>query len=55
MKTFIVSIIFILLVKSAIAGGGWVYKKGQGFVKLSQSTIYAESFFNKDGGITDIV
>ena len=36
------------------AGGGWTYKKGKGFVKLSQNAIYADRLFNPDGEIIDI-
>jgi hypothetical protein len=51
--------LFLLLVlgciySAAIAGGGWTYVKGKGFVKLSQSAIYSDQLFNPDGDIIDI-
>lgn len=39
---------------SALAGGGWTYVKGKGFVKLSQNAIYSDQLFNPDGDIIDI-
>ncbi|MFT6855833.1 MAG: hypothetical protein ACJA0X_001810 [Cyclobacteriaceae bacterium] len=53
-KKFTFSILFFIIVQSVFAGGGWVYKKGQGFFKLGQSVIHAGSFFNPDGEIIDI-
>lgn len=42
------------MVSSAVAGGGWTYIKGKGFVKISQNAIYSDQLFNPDGDITDI-
>jgi len=48
------SLIFFISMSMSVAGGGWVYKKGQGFVKLGQSMIYADNFFDADGQVIDI-
>lgn len=42
------------VVSSALAGGGWTYVKGKGFVKLSQNAIYSSQLFNPDGEVIDI-
>lgn len=49
---FFISTFFVSTL--AIAGGGWTYVKGKGFVKLSQNAIYSDQFYNPDGEIIDI-
>lgn len=39
---------------SAIAGGGWVYEKGKGFVKLNQTILRGGKFYNSNKEIIDI-
>lgn len=38
----------------AWAGGGWTHPKNQGYLKLNQSFIFADQYFQPDGTITDI-
>ncbi len=51
-------ILFIFLLFGAInlssAQNGWTKAKGEGFFKLGQSFLVAESFFNPEGELTDI-
>lgn len=54
MKKYLAAAILINVSTSVLAGGGWTYKKEQGFVKLSQNAIYADRLFNPDGEIIDI-
>jgi hypothetical protein len=36
------------------AGGGWVYQKGSGFLKVNEYVIRSDQFFNPEGEIIDI-
>lgn len=54
MNKIALTALFALLAFSVFAGGGWTYKKGKGFVKLSQSAIYADQYFTPDGSLEDI-
>jgi hypothetical protein len=54
MKKFFITSALLFATFSLIAGGGWTYKKGKGFVKLSQNAIYADRLFNPDGEVIDI-
>ncbi|MEM9023561.1 MAG: hypothetical protein AAGB22_07455, partial [Bacteroidota bacterium] len=38
------------LSSNALAGGGWVHKKGNGYFKLGQSVLRASQFYEADGG-----
>jgi len=51
----ILSIICSLFVSSSFAGGAWVKKKGEGYFKLGESTIYANRYFNTSGELVKIV
>lgn len=44
----------MLLSLHAIAGG-WLQGKGKGYLKLNQSAIYGNQFFNGDGEVIDII
>ncbi len=54
MKKLFLILILGCVFSSAMAGGGWTYVKGKGFVKLSQNAIYSDQLFNPDGDIIDI-
>ncbi len=54
MNRIILLIITVCVPFISQAGGGWVYKKGQGFVKISQSAIYADQYFTPSGDLNDI-
>lgn len=44
-----------LISSNSFAGGGWVKKKGEGYYKMGESTIYATKYFNSSGDIVKIV
>lgn len=48
------SLLLFLISSGAIAGGGWTQQKGGGFLKLSQSAIFAENIFSATGSIEEI-
>jgi len=54
MKKLFLLAILVSVFSSVMAGGGWTYVKGKGFVKLSQNAIYSDQLFNPDGEIIDI-
>ncbi|MCH2215354.1 MAG: hypothetical protein MK086_09305 [Flavobacteriales bacterium] len=54
MKTTIVFLALFVSSVASFAGGGWTYKKGKGFVKISQTAIYGDQLFNPDGEVIDI-
>lgn len=54
MKKLLILLILISSYSSALAGGGWTYVKGKGFIKVGQNAIYSDQFFNPDGEIIDI-
>lgn len=54
MKKILLFSVLICFAGTLTAGGGWTYEKGKGFVKLSQSAIYADKYFSPDGSTVDI-
>lgn len=44
-----------LLFSQFLFAGGWLQGKGKGYLKLNQSAIYGNQFFNGDGEVIDII
>lgn len=54
MKKILLFSVLVCFAGNLMAGGGWTYKKGKGFVKVSQSAIYADKYFSPNGNTVDI-
>jgi len=54
MKSTLIFVFLFYFSTMSLAGGGWTYQKGKGFVKVSQSAIYGDRLFNLDGEIIDV-
>mgnify|MGYP000111086335 CR=1 FL=1 len=53
-KKHLLAFILLSISLQVIAGGGWVYQKNKGFLKLGQNMIRSQYFFDSGGNITDI-
>jgi hypothetical protein len=53
-KYILPALILTCIWSAAVAGGGWVYKDGEGFFKLSQNMIIGDRFFEGSGEIIDL-
>ncbi|MEQ8582841.1 MAG: hypothetical protein RIC30_12115 [Marinoscillum sp.] len=53
-KKILLSLLSLLYSLHILAGGGWVYQKNKGFLKLGQNMIRSQYFFDSGGNITDI-
>ena len=49
----LVSVMLLLMVHPSTAGGGWTHKPWHGYIKLGQSLLRSDKFFNPDGSKAD--
>ena len=54
MKKLIGFSILLLITNVSYGGGGWVYKKGKGFVKVGQNMILSRYYFQSNGNLNDL-
>ena len=55
MRVNILSFFIFLTFSQAAMAGGWLQGKSKGYLKLNQSAIYGNQFYNGDGEVIDII